>query len=138
MKKRLGQVWSLDIILGFVVLVLIISIFYVMLNNTKNPFTETLEVQASTIAGILDTSSGFNSPFAIMDKGTIDSSKIVTLYESDYRLLKNQFGIRGDFCIYIVDQYNNLIVIDTVNGPMNGFGNGNLTINNKPCGSSMN
>ena len=70
-----------------------------------------------------------------MEKGNVDKQKVTSLYESNYASLKSQFGIKGDFCIYIVDQYNNLITVTTTDGEMNGFGNGNITINGKPCGT---
>ena len=136
-KRGRGQSWSLDIILAFVVFILIIGIFYTVLNSKSQTKTDTLQLEANTIANNLDSATGINSNFTIMDKSTIDQGKIQSLYSADYLALKNQFGIHGDFCIYLVDQSGNLVTINTSAGLMNGFGNGNLSVNGKPCGSSL-
>jgi hypothetical protein len=139
MKKRgRGQSWSLDIILAFVIFVLIIGIFYTLLNNNRTVKTEHLQLEANTIANNLDTSTGLNSTFSVMQKGTIDKAKLQQLYNSTYSSLKYQFGIKGDFCIYIVDQYGNLITVPDASDPSKqyvGYGNGNFSINGKACGS---
>ena len=138
MKKRgQGQSWSLDIILAFVIFVLIIGIFYTLLNTNRGVKTEHLQLEANTVANTLDASTGLNSTFSIMQKGTIDSQRLTLLYNTTYNTLKTQLGIQGDFCIYIVDQYGNLITVNTSKGELNGYGNGNLSINGVPCGSIL-
>jgi len=136
-KRGRAQSWSLDIILAFVIFVLIIGIFYTLLNSGKGKNTEYLQLEANAISNNLDQSTGMNSTLSIMQKGTIDKSKLQILFNSSYYPIKNQFGIRGEFCIYIVDQYGKLVAIDTEKGPLNGFGNGNITINGQPCGSIL-
>jgi len=136
-KKGMGQSWSLDIILAFVIFVLIIGIFYTMLNTNADNKTEHLQLEANAVANNLDSSTGLNSSLSIMQKGSIDKNKLEDLYNSTYPQLKNQFGIRGEFCIYLIDQYGNLITVNTTEGELNGFGNGNLSINGQPCGSSV-
>jgi len=138
MKKRgRAQSWSLDIILAFVIFVLIIGIFYTLLNNNKGTQTEHLQLEANAVANNLDSSTGMNSTLSIMEKGAIDKIKLEELYNSSYDTLKSQFGIRGEFCIYVVDQYGNLQTVNTGQGNLNGFGNGNLTINGVPCGTPV-
>ena len=136
-KKGMGQSWSLDIILAFVIFVLIIGIFYTMLNTNADNKTEHLQLEANAVANNLDSATGLNSSLSIMQKGSIDKNKLEDLYNSTYPQLKNQFGIRGEFCIYLIDQYGNLITVNTTEGELNGFGNGNLSINGQPCGSSV-
>jgi hypothetical protein len=134
-KRGQGQSWSFDIILAFVIFVLIIAIFYAILNNDSGKKTEKLQLEANTLSKNLDSDTGLNSVLSVVEEGNVNEPKIQDLYESDYIALKNQFGIKGDFCIYVVDQYGNLISINTTSGNFNGFGNGNLSINEKPCGS---
>jgi hypothetical protein len=136
-KRGQGQSWSLDIILAFVIFMLIVGIFYTLLSNNKKTTIEDVQLEATTLSGALDTSSGVGSKLSIIEDGSINKDKIKTLYDADYEKLKDQFGIKGDFCIYMVDQYGNLVVINTTDGLKNGFGNGNLTINDVPCGSRV-
>lgn len=138
MKKRgLGQSWSLDIVLAFVIFVLIIAIFYTLLSNNKATKGEKLQIEAYNIANNLDESTGMNSNLAVISKGTVDANKLETLYKGDYNAIKNQFGIRGDFCIYLVNQDGILVPVDTGGVFINGFGNGNLSINGHPCGTQV-
>ena len=105
-KRGQGQSWSLDIILAFVIFVLIIGIFYALLSNNKKDKTDDLTLESSTIISNLDSSNGQNLPLTIIDKGSIDENKIATLYTTAnmYEDLKKQLGVKGEFCIYIVDQ----------------------------------
>lgn len=138
MKKRgQGQSWSLDVILAFVVFMLIIGIFYTLLSDNKKTNIYDIQLEASTLSSSLDSSTGVNSTLTVINNGVVDKDKLIELYESDYSALKKQFGIRGDFCIYMIDQYGNLITINTSSNLKNGFGNGNLTINNYPCGATV-
>lgn len=136
-KRGQGQSWSLDIILAFVIFMLIIGIFYTLLSNNKKQGIEDVQIEATTLSGALDSSSGVNSTLAIIQEGLVDRDKLLTLYTEDYGSLKNKFGIKGDFCIYMIDQYGNLVVVNTSSGMKNGFGNGNLTINDIPCGQNV-
>jgi hypothetical protein len=136
-KRGQGQSWSLDIILAFVIFMLIVGIFYTLLSNNKKTTIDDVQLEATTLSGALDSSSGVNSSLSIIQKGLVDKDKLRNLYAEDYVVLKNRFGIRGDFCIYMVDQYGNLVAINTTDGLKNGFGNGNLSINNIPCGQTV-
>ena len=136
-KRGHGQSWSLDIILAFVIFMLIVGIFYTLLSNNKKPTIGDVQIEATTLSGALDASSGVNSKLAIIKDGTVDRTKVSDLYGENYVDLKTQFGIKGDFCIYMIDQYGNLIAVDTGAELKNGFGNGNLTINGNPCGATV-
>jgi hypothetical protein len=134
-KRGRGQSWSLDIILAFVIFVLIIGLFYALMNSDKTRNTDYLQLEANTISNNLDDSTGMNSTLSIMEKGTIDSVKLEKLFNATYQSIKSQFGIRGEFCIYILYENNKFKPIMTENGQMYGYGNGNISLNGHPCGS---
>jgi hypothetical protein len=138
-KRGQGQSWSLDIILAFVVFVLIIGIFYALVNNNKKDQTQDLTLESNTIASNLDSANGqTGSNLTIIDKGNVDDAKLKELYGSDYNNIKRQLGIKGEFCIYLIDQNGMLIAINSSSGKQIGsFGNGNYTVNDNPCGSAL-
>jgi hypothetical protein len=137
-KRGHGQSWSLDIILAFVVFVLVIGIFYTLLNDNKGDRTHDLTLESKTVVSNLDASNGQNNNLTIIDDGDIDNTELTTLYDSDYETLKRELGIRGEFCIYIVDQYGNLITAELSNGSQVGsFGSDDYNVNGQPCGSSL-
>jgi len=118
-KRGQGQSWSLDIILAFVIFVLIIGIFYALLSNNKKDDTNDLTLESGTVINNLDSANGQNTTLTIIDKGNLDRNKAEILYASDYETLKKQLGIKGEFCIYIVDQEG---VYSEING-VHAFGN---------------
>jgi hypothetical protein len=136
-KRGQGQSWSLDIILAFVVFVLIIGIFYALLSNDKKDKTADLTLESKTVVSSLDAANGQNNNLTVIDQGIVEPNKLQKLYESDYMTLKRQLGIKGDFCIYLIDQYGGIIVVNTSAGQVGSFGGGNFTINGKSCGSTL-
>ena len=137
-KRGQGQSWSMDIILAFVVFVLIIGIFYALLSHNKKDKTTDLALESSTVVSNLDLANGQNTNLTIIQGGNIDTLKLGELYKSDYLSIKKQLGIKGDFCIYVVDQYGNLITVnDSGSTYIGSFGNGNYTVNGQPCGSRL-
>ena len=137
-KRGHGQSWSLDIILAFVIFVLVIGIFYTLLNNNKGDKTKDLSLESKTVVSNLDSSNGHTNNLTIIDDGDIENNKLLTLYDSDYDDLKRQLGIRGEFCIYIVDQYGNLVTAELANGSEVGsFGSPDYTVNGQPCGAVL-
>lgn len=137
-KRGQGQSWSLDMILAVVVFILIIAVFYSLLSSNKGTTkTDTLQKESNTILSALDSSTGLNNSYAVINKGNIDPQKLQELYSSDYGALKQQLGLRGDFCIYVVDQNGNIITVIANGTELAGFGNGNLSINDIPCGTRV-
>jgi len=136
-KRGQGQSWSLDIILAFVVFVLIIGIFYALLSNNKNDKTVDLDLESKTVVSSLDLTNGQNNNLTVINQGVVEPDKLQTLYESDYMTLKRQLGIKGDFCIYVIDQYGGLVLVNTTSGQVGSFGGGNITINGELCGSKF-
>ncbi|MEM4637841.1 MAG: hypothetical protein QXK76_02320 [Candidatus Woesearchaeota archaeon] len=136
MKKRgIGQSWSLDIILAIVIFMLIIGIFYALLNNNKKSNIYDIQIEANIIANSLDSGSGTQSDLTIINNGIIDNTKLEELYGKSYDEIKKKFGLKGDFCIYIVDQYGNIISVNSGGKLKNAFGSQDLKINDLPCGS---
>jgi hypothetical protein len=136
-KRGQGQSWSLDIILAFVVFVLVIGIFYSVIGTNKKDKTQDLTLESNTVLSNLDMENSQKSNLTIISDGKIDQEKLEQLYGSNYREIKQQLGIKGEFCIYLIDQYGNLVTVNTTEGQVGSFGNGNLTVNDKPCGSSL-
>lgn len=140
-KRGQGQSWSLDIILAFVVFVLVIGIFYSIIGTNSRDRTRDLTLESNTVLSNLDEANSQKSNLTIISKGNIVSSKLETLYNSDYSMIKRQLGVRGEFCIYVIDQYGNLVTTKHniyPNITTGSFGNGNVTINNCKCGESFN
>lgn len=132
-KRGKGQSWSFDLVLAFVVFILIIGILYALLSHKKTDRVAELELEAASLTSNLDAQTAINPQLALIDKGTIDPVRLDALASKDYESLKQDLGLRGDFCIYLVDYNGNILPI---NGTV-GYGNGNLTINSISCGNAL-
>jgi hypothetical protein len=137
-KRGHGQSWSLDIILAVVIFVLVIGIFYAVLGSNKTDKTQELSLESKTVVSYLDAANSQSSNnLTVISGGEIETDTLKTLYESDYEELKKELGIKGEFCIYLVDQYGRIVSVNTSSGDIGSFGNSNFTINQKPCGSTL-
>ncbi len=135
-KRGQGQSWSLDIILAVVIFVLVIAIFYALLGRNTTTNSKNLAVEANALTSTIDSSTGLNSSLTIIHNGKIEPQDLSQLYDQDYESVKSQFGIRGEFCIYVVDQYGKVVSVTTPsNDSKIGFGNSNYTINGQGCGN---
>ncbi len=133
-KRGKAQSWSFDLILAFVVFILVIGILYALLSSKKTDKVSELELGVSTLSSNIDSETALNTETPIITKGAINADALEALYEknaSDYDALKEQLGLRGDFCIYIVDQNEFIIPVNN----KTGFGKGDIQINGVDCGT---
>lgn len=136
-KRGRGQSWSLDIILAVVIFVLIVGIFYTVLSSNKKDKTQELSLESKTVVSNLDAANAQISNLTIINAGEINTEALQKLYQSDYTALKKELGIKGEFCIYLVDQYGRIITVNTTSGDIGSFGNPDFILNKKSCGSAL-
>ena len=130
----MGQTWSLDLILAVGIFILFIIAFYVILSGQSDEdVQEELEDTASDIVIRLDAEAG-PSKAGIIKDGKINETKLAELSEEDYEDLKQILGISNDFCIFLEDENGRLIPI---NGSKMGVGGSEITINGRPCNSTI-
>ncbi len=140
-KKLLkkGQNWSLDLILGIVIFVLILSIFYMLISKGSNSDVDAMKSNAGRIMNYFDASKS-DSDNVILNGNTVNTTALENLYNSgDYDLIRSELGITGDFCIVLEDSNNRIIVMDsTSNYPqvIYGFGGDELNISGCFCGQT--
>ena len=130
--SRKAQSWSTDLILGVVVFLLIITIFYTFGNKDKGTKTEQLQQEGEQIAAKLDTETGAQG-YPVIKNGVIDDNQIVKLYNTTYDQMLSDLELSGKFCIFIEDQDGKVIVLDN----KTGAGNTELTVAGTSCGQNV-
>lgn len=139
-KRKKAQTWSIDIILGMVVFVLIIAVIYAIISQKPQTRPVELQQEAMLIGTRLDYNSNYDSLYTVIQDGEINNQKLDRLPTSinfntgTYEQAKKDFGISKDFCIYIEDENGKLILIDNA---YVGVGNPELMINDVACGSTI-
>ena len=130
-----GQNWSLDLILGIVVFMLILSVFYMILSKDSSTDIKALKTQGNKILNFFDSTKS-DSEFAILEGNQVNMTLLEELYKNgDYDRIKEELGITGDFCIILEDSNNRVVVVDNgTGGNVYGFGNDSLNISGCLCG----
>ncbi|MBC8500137.1 MAG: hypothetical protein ISS25_05000 [Nanoarchaeota archaeon] len=136
MKKnsKKGQAWSIDLIIGLLVFVLILVIFYTLIGGEKESKVREFTGKADVVAERL-FEEGLVDPVT----GEFNDEKFLELAEEDYEGLKERLGIVGDFCLFIEGKtfdgrpYIKFILDDTSEG-WTSIGSSDLDISDFQCG----
>jgi len=129
-----AQVWSIDVLLALVIFVAIILIFYTTISSKQSPKLKELQLEAGGLKTELEKHPDLN----FLNSETIDSTKMQNFtkkVEENYTSVKEQLGVRGDFCIFFEDEEGNLIPIDGKNGI--GKNSSDINITGTPCGQVL-
>lgn len=135
-KEKQGQSWSIDLIIGVIIFMLVIAVFYALLTSKNEPTIEELQGNADVITTKL-TQEDASSPSNILVNGIIDDAKYDGLCDMPYEDVKAILGIEQDFCIYLEDENGNIIPCGTTE--RTGIGNSediNLSTHYK-CGEQV-
>jgi len=104
-NSKKAQTWSLDLIIGVVVFLLLIVILYSLLAGRQQEELQ-LRQQADLVYARLEAGrslAGASLPKAI-EGNSIDPQEIYELYQLPYEQLKSELGVTADVCIVIVDE----------------------------------
>ncbi len=120
-----GQTWLMEMIFGVFVFLIVVTIFFRILpgfednqQNVEEVFFEARTISESLMSpGSPDNwnSTSMIRPGIIKKNNVVDESKISLFYNlsrSDYDLLRNGFGIRSDFAVYLINPENKPVKIE--------------------------
>jgi|FLOH01.1.fsa_nt_gi hypothetical protein len=133
-NKR-GQTWSVDLVLGTLVFVLIIVTFYSLLSADRSSPVEGLNENANDVMdaflkiGLIDPSTG-----------ELDEEAFMSLSHEDYESLKEMLGVEGDFCLIIERPDGTLLPLTDPENPgiiINSVGSDELSLNTNLCGDTL-
>lgn len=110
-KRKRGQTWSIDLIIGVVVFMLVIVILYALLSTDPDE-EHVLRQEADIVYSRLDAETSDTEISHIVEGQRIETTKIKELYSMNYDELKGALGTRGEFCIVIVDDDNRIIPVE--------------------------
>ncbi len=122
---RRGQVWSIDLVIAVLIFLLAIGVFYFLNSSRASNDQSTLRIDSQVVA---DKLTGTDA-LSVVDQGAVQEQKLLNLSAMDYDALKDQLGVRNDFCIVLVDKDGNLILLGNGTESRVGVGQPNLTIN---------
>lgn len=135
-QRSKGQSWSIDLIIGVIIFMLVVAIFYALLSSSDEE--ESIDGLRNDADAVIAISEGTDArSLGLIDQnGVIDNAKLDELCDLPYDEVKNRLGIESDFCIFIEDEDGNIIPCGTSNKI--GIGNGQdvMISDTHPCGST--
>lgn len=130
--NKKAQTWSVDLVLGVVIFLLVIVIIYSLIAsrpNKENQLRDDADKIYVNLAG--DKASAEENNLGevpkIIEGNEISAEELEELYSEDYQALKEKFGITSDFCIMVITDDNALI---DFNGNSSIGDNKSITIGN--------
>lgn len=107
-SKR-AQTWSFDLIIAVVLFIVVVALFYSFLSaDTNEETTRRLEGGAEIIINQLNCDQS-GSTVCVINRGTVTDDSLQTLVDMTYEAARAEFGVSGEFCIYLRDLEGNLI-----------------------------
>ena len=112
-----GQTWSMDVMIGTVVFVLGILIFFsVIEKNTDSGGLRELIVEAEKLASVIEASTiDSDNPCTFIIGNKLDKDRLAECGDN-YNTTKLLLGTQSDFCIYFVDSQGNIMNLTNITG----------------------
>lgn len=120
-REKIGQTWSIDLIIGVIVFMLIVATFYAFIGSKSESSIEDLKEDATVASSKLLTEDG-SSP-SIIRNGEIQQTDLNALCDQTYNDVKAKLGIESEFCIYLEDANGNIIPCGSGTYKKAGIGN---------------
>jgi hypothetical protein len=109
-----SQTFSIDLLIAASLFVIGAMVFFYVVGNTElESSTDDLARESERIPENLITSDPNSaSETAIVIGNSVDSVRLNRTLNKSYDKLKDQLGVKGDFCIHFEDSEGNLIDLD--------------------------
>ena len=134
MAKKLlkkGQNWSLDLVLGIIIFLLVLGVFYLLISKNTSTDIKGMKDKGNNILNYFDSDKS-DIILTFIQGNNVNVTKLEELYSNpdEYEKLKQELGLTGDFCIVLEDSNGRVIVLNNTYG----FGDPNLNISGCLCG----
>lgn len=110
-KKKRGQTWSVDLVIGVVIFLLLVVVFYSLFAVDRGEYTVLREEADYALGALSQGSSTVTGVPKIIQGQRLNQTELQALYATDYATLKAQLGITSDFCIVVVDDTGGLVQV---------------------------
>ncbi len=118
-QNKKAQTWSVDLVLGVVIFLLIVVIIYSLIASNPSNKTE-LRDDADKIYLYLNENENSKDISNLINGSEISEDELIELYNMDYDELKAKLGITSDFCIVLISDNNAIVTVDGKHSIGNG------------------
>lgn len=117
--NKKAQTWSVDLVLGVVIFLLIVVIIYSLIASRPSKETQ-LRDDADKIYLYLNENENNKDIPHLINGSAISEAELTKLYNTSYEQLKAELGITSDFCIVVISDNNAIVSV----GNKTSIGNG--------------
>ena len=128
-----AQTISTDVMIAIAIF-LIVMAFFLVIGSNLFPEIRNLDSEAEKLQSAVSTSTK-TSP-ALIEGAKVNEEAISEFFDKGYEDLKNDLGMRADFCIYFEDGQGNAVFLlnDTgSNLEVYGIGAEQISVAGNPC-----
>ena len=129
-RSRKAQIFSTDLIIGLLIFVLIVVIFYFLLASKDQDKVVDYSQGADIVAGRL-IEVGLIDP----QTGELNQEVYDELSSMTYEEVREKLGVSGEFCLFLesTDSPPKLLILNN----RTGIGNPDFIISNMSCGTMI-
>jgi hypothetical protein len=109
--NKKAQTWSVDLVLGVVIFLLIVVIIYSLIASKPSKETQLRDDADKIYLYLNENENNKNIPHLI-NGSTISEDELSELYNTSYEQLKSELGINSDFCIVVISENNAIVTVD--------------------------
>ena len=107
-KFKKSQSWSIEFIIAISIFITAFILLYSLIGLGSNPKGDQLQKDSFFISR---QTSEEKLSLSIVEKDTVNDTKLDYLIEKEYLPLKTELGIQNDFCIFFEDEKGNVVTI---------------------------
>lgn len=108
-----GQTISTDVLIAIAIFVIVMA-FFLVIGINLFPEIRNLDSEAEKLESAVSTSTE-TSP-ALIEGAKVNEEALSELLTTKYEDLKNDLGMRADFCIYFEDDKGNVVLLSNNTG----------------------
>lgn len=125
-NNKTGQNWTIDLLVGVVIFLSVAIFFYTILQSNlseETSFDQTSDelVEKLNAQNYPDDYNGTPVP---IEGYSVKEDEMAELYNKNYDQVKEELGIRGDFCMIVVDDQGSLVAFNQSGTEQYSFGRG--------------
>jgi hypothetical protein len=123
-------------LLAVVIFVSVILIFYVTMIPKQKPKMKDLQAESERLK--LELEKNYELGFLVGDE--VNNTRFMMFIENateNYTALKKKLGVKGEFCLFFVDNQGNIAPIGNSTTSLVGVGNSSFVIAGDNCGTQI-
>ncbi|MFT4310349.1 MAG: hypothetical protein ACMXYC_01840 [Candidatus Woesearchaeota archaeon] len=129
--KRTAQMWSIEVVLAITTFI-VVFVFIVAFLSLRSQGRGVLELQQEAVK--VSEVLGQHPQYQLIKEGRIDSEQFIRMRDIPAEQLRRELGVDTHFCLFMLDEDDNLVPVYFDGENVSSFGSQHITIDGLACG----